>query len=148
MDSLQGMPLKWGWTLTKMSSSSSVGATLLVLLESLSRLAVTILWKRLPPNPGSQMPAHLPFDLWLRCFSTQILIELSSLGTKYIFHKYRWPLAWQQKAKCFTIRKSWQVVGTTILYAGASTATTAFASALGYLYGSPTLEAVQRYHIT
>ena len=146
MDSLQGMPLIWGWTLTKMSSSSSVGATLSVLLESLSRLAVTILWKRLPPNPGSQMPAHLPFDLWLRCFSTRILIELFSTRNKIYFPQVQ--MAWQQKAKCFTIRKSWQVVGTTILYAGAWTATTAFASALGYLYGSPTLEAVQRYHIT
>ena len=61
------------------------------------------------------MPAHLPFDLWLRCFSTRIQVESSSLGANYIFHKYRWPSAWQQKAKCFTIRKSWQVVVMTIL---------------------------------
>ena len=68
MDCFQGMPLVRGWTLSydseRLDRCHPVGASRKFLKAGGHNLEL-----QPPPNPGSQMPAHLPFDLWLRCFS-------------------------------------------------------------------------------
>jgi hypothetical protein len=89
MDCFQGMPLVRGWTLSydseRLDRCHPVGASRKFLKAGGHNLEL-----QPPPNPGSQMPAHLPFDLYgLGAFPTRIQGESSSLGANYIFHKYR-----------------------------------------------------------